>query len=91
MATEEMQRKLEATVGQAAVLPVEADFAVVFATPPGYVSWRNSAMELRFIRAFVEVMAANVYKHHFLEILTLSITKWPSSFHCRMERNASRS
>ena len=63
-------QKLEATDGQAAVLPVEADFAVVFATPSGYVLRRNSAMGSQFIRAFVEVVAANVYKHHFLEILT---------------------
>ena len=63
-------QKLEATDWQAAVLLVEADFAVVFATPSGYVLWCNSAMGSQFIRTFVEVVAANVYKHHFLEILT---------------------
>ena len=84
MAAEEMQRrqdqKLEATDGQAAVLPVEADFAVVFATPPGYVSWRNSALGSQFIRAFVEVVAANVYKHHFLKILTFVNNKMALEF-----------
>ena len=73
-ATEEMyrmqQKEFEATDGQAVVLPAEADFAVVFATVPGYVSWRNSAFGSWFIKAFVEVMTENVYKRHFLEILT---------------------
>ena len=84
MAAEEMQRrqdqKLEATDGQAAVLPVEADFAVVIATSPGYVLWRNSAMGSRFIQAFVEVVAANVYKHHFLKILTFVNNKMALEF-----------
>ena len=84
MAAEEMQCrqdwKLEATDGQAAVLPVEADFAVVFATPPGYVSWCNSAMESRFIRVLVEVVAVSVYKHHFQKILAFVNNKMALEF-----------
>ena len=74
-AAEEMyrmqQKEFEATDGKAVVLPAEADFAVVFVTVPGYVSWRNSAFGSWFIKAFVDIMTENVRKRHFLEILTL--------------------
>lgn len=86
-AAEEMyrqqQKEFEATDGQAVVLPAEADFAVVFATVPGYVSWRNSAFGSWFIKAFVEVMAENVYRRHFLEILTLVNNKVALHFQSR--------
>ena len=87
MAAEEMyrmqQKEFEATDGQAVVLPAEADFAVVFATVPGYVSWRNSAFGSWFIKAFVEVMTENVHKRHFLEILTLVNNKVALKFQSR--------
>ena len=74
-AAEEMyrvqQKEFDATDGKAVVLPAEADFAVVFATVPGYVSWRNSAFGSWFIKAFVDIMTENVRRRHFLEILTL--------------------
>lgn len=88
MAAEEMYRtqqefKFEATDGRAVVLPAEADFAVVFATVPGYVSWRNSAFGSWFIKAFVDVMKENLYKRHFLEILTLVNNKVALTFQSR--------
>ena len=52
------------------VLPAEANFVIVYATPPGYVSWRNSAFGSWFIKAFVDVMYEHAAKCHFLEILT---------------------
>ena len=86
-ATEEMyhmqQKEFEATDGQVVVLPAEADFVVVFATVPGYVSWRNSAFGSWFIKAFVEVMTENVHKRHFLEILTLVNNKVALKFQSR--------
>lgn len=86
-AAEEMyrqqQKEFEATDGQAVVLPAEADFAVVFATVPGYVSWRNSAFGSWFIKAFVDVMKENVYRRHFLEILTLVNNKVALHFQSR--------
>ena len=56
--------------GDVQVLPVEADFVIVYATPPGYVSWRNSVFGTWFIKAFVDVMFQHAAKCHFLEILT---------------------
>ena len=86
-AAEEMYRlqekKFEATDGKAVVLPAEADFAVVFATVPGYVSWRNSAFGSWFIKAFVDIMKENVRKHHFLEILTLVNNRVALTFQSR--------
>ena len=68
---QQQQQEFEAADRQATKLPAEADVAVVFATVPGYVSWRNSMNGSWFVEAFVEVMTANVDKRHFLEILTL--------------------
>lgn len=86
-AAEEMyrmkQKEFEATDGKAVVLPAEADFAVVFATVPGYVSWRNSAFGSWFIKAFVEVMTENVHKRHFTDILTLVNNKVALKFQSR--------
>ena len=56
--------------GDVQVLPVEADFVIVYATPFGYLSWRNAVFGTWFIKAFVDVMFEHAAKCHFLEILT---------------------
>ena len=53
------------------VMPVEADVVVVYATVPGYVSWRNSAFGSWFIKAFVDVMYEQAAKSSFMDILTM--------------------
>lgn len=52
------------------VLPVEADFVIVYATPFGYVSRRNAVFGTWCVKAFVDVMFEHAAKYHFLEILT---------------------
>lgn len=57
--------------GRAQVLPAEADVVAVYATVPGYVSWRNSAFGSWFIKAFVDVMFEHAAKSSFVDILTM--------------------
>ena len=66
-------------------LPAEADFVIVYATPPGYVSWRNSAFGSWFMKAVVDVMYDHAAKCHFLEILTILNSRLGRKFQSRDE------
>ena len=57
--------------GLAQILPAEADVVAVYATVPGYVSWRNSAFGSWFIKAFVDVMFEHAAKSSLTDILTM--------------------
>lgn len=55
--------------GAAIKVPRESDFLWVFATPPGYVSWRNSTKGSWFIQAFVRAVNKFGQTKNFLHIL----------------------
>ena len=57
--------------GLAQILPAEVDIVAVYATVPGYVSWRNSAFGSWFIKAFVDVMFEHAAKSSLTDILTM--------------------
>ena len=80
---DDLKREELSQEGSTQVLPVEADFVIVYATPLGYVSWRNSAFGTWFIKAFVDVMCEHVTKCHFLEILTLLNNRLGRKFQSR--------
>ena len=69
--------------GAVQVLPVEADFVIVYATPFGYVSRRNTVFGTWFIKAFVDVMFEHAAKYHFLEILTFLNNRMGTKFQSR--------
>ena len=69
--------------GDVQVLPVEADFVIVYATPLGYQSWRNTVFGSWFIKAFVDVMFEHAAKCHFLEILTFLNNRMGRKFQSR--------
>ena len=62
-------KEWEAVDGKVQVIPAEADIAVLYATVPGYVSWRNSAFGSWFIKVFVDTMFDLAQKEHFTDIL----------------------
>ena len=50
-------------------IPSEADIIVLFATAPGYVSWRNFGFGTWFVKAFVDSMYDLAETEHFTDIL----------------------
>lgn len=80
---DDLKREELSQEGSTQVLPVEADFGIVYATPLGYVSWRNTGYGSWFIKAFVDVMFEHAAKCHFLEILTLLNNRLGRKFQSR--------
>ncbi|KAK6735597.1 hypothetical protein RB195_018672 [Necator americanus] len=50
--------------------PRESDFVIAYATPPTYVSWRNSLRGSWFIQAICEVFAKHARDMDLLQLLT---------------------
>ncbi|WKX93752.1 hypothetical protein Q1695_011203 [Nippostrongylus brasiliensis] len=61
------------------VRPRESDFLIAYATPPTYVSWRNSLRGSWFVQAICEVFAKHARNADILQLLT----KMPE-FHSRL-------
>lgn len=80
---DDLKREELSQEGSIQVLPVEADFVIVYATPLGYVSWSNTGYGSWFIKAFVDVMFEHAAKCHFLEILTLLNNRLGRKFQSR--------
>lgn len=52
------------------VRPRESDFLIAYATPPTYVSWRNSLRGSWFVQAICEVFAKHARNADILQLLT---------------------
>ncbi|KHJ75636.1 hypothetical protein OESDEN_24748 [Oesophagostomum dentatum] len=50
--------------------PRESDFLIAYATPPTYVSWRNSLRGSWFVQAICEVFAKHARDMDILQLLT---------------------
>ncbi|CAI4229195.1 unnamed protein product [Auanema sp. JU1783] len=52
-------------------LPTEADFLVAFATPPHFVSWRNSERGSWFIQGICQIFSRFAISHTIVDMLTM--------------------
>ncbi|PIO58340.1 hypothetical protein TELCIR_20227, partial [Teladorsagia circumcincta] len=52
------------------IRPRESDFLIAYATPPTYVSWRNSLRGSWFVQAICEVFAKHARNVDILQLLT---------------------
>ncbi|KAK5984263.1 Cell death abnormality protein 3 [Trichostrongylus colubriformis] len=52
------------------IRPRESDFLIAYATPPTYVSWRNSLRGSWFVQAICEVFAKHARNADILQLLT---------------------
>ncbi|RCN34148.1 hypothetical protein ANCCAN_20006 [Ancylostoma caninum] len=59
-----------AVVETTSLRPRESDFLIAYATPPTYVSWRNSLRGSWFVQAICEVFAKHARDMDILQLLT---------------------
>uniref|UniRef100_A0A0N5A366 Caspase-2 n=1 Tax=Parastrongyloides trichosuri TaxID=131310 RepID=A0A0N5A366_PARTI len=52
-------------------IPIEADILVAYATPSGYVSWRNSVNGSWFIQSIFKIFHEHAATHDILSMLTM--------------------
>ncbi|KJH50428.1 caspase domain protein [Dictyocaulus viviparus] len=68
-----------AVVETSLLKPRESDFLIAYATPPTYVSWRNSLHGSWFVQAICEVFAKHARNVDILQLLTM-INRTSSSY-----------
>ncbi|CAJ0593809.1 unnamed protein product [Cylicocyclus nassatus] len=59
-----------AVIAKTVLRPRESDFLIAYATPPTYVSWRNSVRGSWFVQAICEVFAKHAHDMDILQLLT---------------------